>query len=83
MNLTLNLILLIILIIFYIYMNEIFRGYVKPDIKYRFFMVLFFSILLNPKRYFKDKYLNDGIFIFIIQTAIGVAIVFLLVPILT
>ena len=82
MNLTLNLILLIILIISYIYMNEIFKGYVKPNIKYRFFIVLFFSILLNPQKYFKEKYIREGIFVFIIQTAIGVAIVFLLIPIL-
>ena len=63
-------------------MNEIFKGYVKPNIKYRFFIVLFFSILLNPQKYFKEKYIREGIFVFIIQTAIGVAIVFLLIPIL-
>jgi hypothetical protein len=83
MNLTLNLILLIIFALFYLYLNDILREYVKPNIWYRFFIVLFFSILLNPQKYFKDKYIHEGIVVFIIQTAVGVAIVFLLVPILT
>lgn len=77
-----EIILFVVLLIIYIYLGKELKNMSRPKTSYQIWLLHVFSVLFNPKKYFKEDNLIEGYVIFILQILVIIGIVYTLILLL-